>query len=45
MGVGFLPLAYFIENVYLKSILLVASIVLNVWAIIRSFREKYEERK
>ena len=44
MGIGLLPLAYFIEDVYLQSFVLVASIVLNIMAIIRSFKEKNEKK-
>ena len=44
MGIGLLPLAYFINNVYLQAVVLVASIVLNVMAIIRSFKEKNQNK-
>lgn len=45
MGIGFLVLAYFLDNnVYLRSILLIASIVLNIIAIINSFKEKKENK-
>jgi hypothetical protein len=44
MGIGLLPVAYFIENLFLKCILLVASIVLNIIAIVKSFKEKRENK-
>lgn len=40
MGMLLLPLAYFIDNLLAKSILAIASIVLNIIAIVRSFKEK-----
>lgn len=40
MGMALLPLAYFIDNLYARSILAVASIVLNIFAIVKSFKEK-----
>ena len=44
MGTGFLPLALLMDNLYLKSILLVASIVLNIMAIVKNFKEKRENK-
>ena len=44
MGIGLLPIALLIDNLYLKSILLVASIVLNIIAIVKNFREKKENK-
>ncbi|HEX8562528.1 MAG TPA: hypothetical protein VF676_06060 [Flavobacterium sp.] len=44
MGTGFLPLALLMDNLYLKSILLVASIVMNIIAIIKNFKEKRENK-
>ena len=44
MGIGLLPLAYHIDNVYLKSVVLIASIVLSIMAIIRSFKEKNQNK-
>lgn len=43
MGTGLLPVSLIIDNVFLKSILLVASIVLNLTAIVRNFKEKEHE--
>ncbi len=40
MGTGFMLVAFIMDNLWLKSILLVASIVLNLIAIVRNFREK-----
>ncbi len=44
MGTGFLILAYFLDNVYVKTILLVASIVLNILAVIKNFKEKKDKK-
>ena len=40
MGIGLLPVALIIDNWILKSILLIASIVLNITAVIKNFKEK-----
>ena len=40
MGTGLIPVALFIDNLLLKSILLGASIVLNVVAVVKNFKEK-----
>jgi hypothetical protein len=40
MGTGLIPVAYFMDNLFLKSILLVASIALNIVAIVKNFKEK-----
>ena len=44
MGTGLIPVAYFIDNLILKSILLVASIIMNIVAVIKNFREKRERK-
>lgn len=44
MGSGFIPIALLIDNLYLKSILLVASIVMNIIAIFKNFKEKKENK-
>jgi hypothetical protein len=44
MGTGLLPVALIIDNLYLKTILLVGSIVLNIIAIIKNFKEKKENK-
>lgn len=43
MGIGLLPIALLMDNLYLKSILSVGSIVLNITAVIQSFKEKKEK--
>ena len=40
MGTCLIPLALLIDNVFAQSILAVASIVLNVVAVVKSFKEK-----
>ncbi|MBD3583376.1 hypothetical protein [Flavobacterium selenitireducens] len=42
MGTGFLPLAMVMENMFLKCAALLISIVLNIIAIVRNFKEKRE---
>lgn len=42
MGVALIPLAMYTENLIAKSVALVASIILNVVAVVKSFREKKE---
>jgi len=44
MGIGLLPIAHFIGNIYLQLILLSASIVLNLIAIQKSFKEKKQHK-
>jgi hypothetical protein len=44
MGIGLLPIALIIGNVYLQLILLFGSIVLNFFAILRSFKEKKKHK-
>ncbi len=44
MGTGLLPVALFIDHVVLSSILLIASIVMNIIAIIKNFKEKRENK-
>lgn len=44
MGIGLLPVAYFIDDLLLKGILAFGSIVLNILAIIKNFKEKKENR-
>ena len=43
MGTALLPLAYFIDNLLAKSILAIASIVLNIIAVVKSFKEKEKQ--
>lgn len=40
MGTALIPLAMYVDNMLAKSVVLVASIVLNVMAVVKSFREK-----
>jgi hypothetical protein len=42
MGIGLLPVAYFIDNLWLKGILALASIILSISAIMRNLKEKKE---
>ncbi len=42
MGTGLLPVSLMIDNIILKSLLLIASIVLNITAIVKNFKEKEE---
>ena len=44
MGSGLIPVALLIDNLFLKSVLLVASIVLNIIAVIKNFREKKQNK-
>jgi hypothetical protein len=44
MGTGFLPLAMIMDNMVLKCLALLVSIVLNIMAIVRNFREKRENK-
>lgn len=44
MGTGFLPLALLMDNIILKCIALLISIVLNIIAIIKNFKEKRENK-
>ena len=44
MGTGLLPVALIIDNLYLKAILLLGSIVLNIIAIVKNFKEKRENK-
>ena len=44
MGIGLLPVALVIENLFLQCILLLASIILNIVAVVRSFKEKKENK-
>jgi hypothetical protein len=43
MGTCLIPLALLIDNVFAKSILAAASIVLNIIAVVKSFKEKKEK--
>lgn len=43
MGTCLIPLALLTDNLFAKSILAVASIVLNVVAVVKSFKEKKEK--
>ncbi len=40
MGIGLLPVAHFMDNLLLKYIVLIASIVLNLAAIVKNIKEK-----
>lgn len=40
MGTGLIPVALFLDNMLLKSILLVASIIMNIVAVVKNFKEK-----
>ena len=40
MGTALIPLAMYVDNMIAKSVVLVASIVLNIVAVVKSFREK-----
>lgn len=40
MGIGLLPVAMLMTNLVLQGIVLVASIVLNLMAIVKNIREK-----
>lgn len=40
MGIGLLPIALYIENSIMQAILLIASCVLNLVAIVKSIKEK-----
>ena len=40
MGTGLIPVALLLDNLLLKSILLLGSIVLNIVAVVKSFKEK-----
>ncbi len=42
MGIGLLPVAHFIDNLLLKSILALGSIVLSIMAIVKNIKEKKE---
>jgi len=44
MGVGLLPVSHFIDNLYLKCILLLGCIILNIIAIVKNFKEKRENK-
>lgn len=44
MGIGLLPVAYYMDNLLLKSIALLGSIVLNLIAIYKNFKEKNENK-
>ncbi len=43
MGTALIPLALLVDNMIAKSFLLVASIALNIAAVVKSFKEKKEE--
>ena len=40
MGIGLLPIAYYIDNVFLKCVFALGSIVLNIMAIVKNLKEK-----
>lgn len=44
MGTGLLPVAMLMDNLLLQSALLLASIVLNIIAIVKNFKEKKENQ-
>lgn len=44
MGIGLMPVAMLMSTLLLKCIVLVASIVLNIMAIIKNFKEKRENK-
>ena len=44
MGTGLLPVAMMMSNLLLQGLLLLASIVLNIIAIVRNFKEKKENK-
>ncbi len=44
MGIGLLPIAALTDDFLLKSIALLASIVLNLVAIVKNFKEKKENK-
>ena len=43
MGTCLIPLALLIDNLFAQSILAVASIALNILAVVKSFKEKREK--
>lgn len=40
MGSGLIPIALLIDDLLLKSVFLLASIVLNIIAVVKNFKEK-----
>ena len=40
MGTGLIPIALLIDNLLLKSVFLLGSIVLNIIAVVKNFKEK-----
>ena len=44
MGIGLLPIAYYTNNVFLKCVFALASIILSIVAAVRSFKEKNENQ-
>lgn len=44
MGMGLIPVALLMENDYLQAILLIASMVLNIVAVYRNFKEKKDNK-
>ncbi len=44
MGTGFLLLALIMDNFITKSVALVLSIILNIIAIVKNFKEKKENK-
>ncbi len=44
MGIGLLPIAALTDNLLLKSLALIASIILNLVAIVKNFKEKKENK-
>ena len=43
MGTCLIPLALLIDNLFAQSVLAVASIALNVVAVVKSFKEKKKD--
>lgn len=43
MGTCLIPLALLVDNVFAQAVLAIASIVLNVIAVVKSFKEKKEK--
>jgi len=40
IGITLLPIGILAENIYIKYSILFTSIVINIFAVVRSFREK-----
>ena len=44
LGICLLALSFFVDNIYIKYPMLFTSIVLNIIAVVKSFREKKNNR-